>query len=99
MSLMSGMTRPNQQLVLGEERAALTAFVSFDHQLVDRFQLGVVKVAHFLGLDVRHVHGACVLEVLEGLGDEQAEHFQVCGLDCVEDFQAFGSEDLGQWIV
>jgi len=45
----------------------LTAFVSFDHQLVNRFQLGVFKAAHFLGFDVGHVHGACVLEVLECL--------------------------------
>ena len=71
--------------------------MSFDHQLVNRFQLSVVKAANFLGLDVRHVHGACVLEVLEGLRDEQAEHFQVGGLNCVEDFQTFGSETLSQW--
>jgi len=70
--------------------AALTTFVSFDHQLVNRFQLSVVEAANFLGLDVRHIHGACVLEVLEGLRDEQAEYFQVCGLDGVENFKTFG---------
>lgn len=70
--------------------------MSLDHQLVNRFQLCVIKPAYFLGFDVRHVHGACVLEVFEGLGDEQTEHFQVGGLDCVEDLKTFGSEVPGQ---
>jgi len=70
--------------------------VSLDHQLIDRFQLSIVKSAYFFGLDVGHVNGSCVFKVLEGFGDEQAEHFQVCTLDCVENLQTFRSEMLGQ---
>ena len=65
----------DQQSAFCAADVVLTALVSFDHQLIDCFQLSVVKAAHFFGFDVGHVHGACVLEVLEGLGNEQAEHF------------------------
>ena len=68
----------------------------FDHQLIDRSQLCVVKAAYFLGFNVGHIHRACVLEVLKCLGDEQTEHFQVRSLDFIEDLQTFGSEILGQ---
>ena len=68
-----------------------TPFVSFHHQLVNRCQLSVVKAAHLLRLDIRHVHRACVLEVLECLRDEQAYHLQICRLNGIENLQSFGS--------
>lgn len=50
----------------------LTAFMGFDHQLIDRCQLSIVELAHFLGFDVWHIYGARVLEVFESLRNEQA---------------------------
>jgi hypothetical protein len=62
----------------------ITSLVSFDHQLIDCFQLGVVELADLVGLDVRHVERARVLEVLEGLGNEEAQDFQVSSLDGIK---------------
>jgi hypothetical protein len=44
-----------------------TSLVGFDHQLIDCLQLSVVELAHLLLFNVRHVGGACVLEVFECL--------------------------------
>jgi len=60
--------------------------VSLDHELIDRLQLSVVELAHLHLLDVGHVRGAGVLEVLESLRDEETQHFQVCCLDGIKDF-------------
>lgn len=68
-----------------------TSLVSFDHKLVNRCQLGVVEFAHLIGLDVWHVGGARVLEILESFRDEQTQHFQVCCLDGIKDLQALCS--------
>lgn len=66
-----------QKQVVGAENVVLqlTAFASFHHQLVNRFQLSVDEEPHFLGFDVGHVHRASVLEVLKGLRDKESEHF------------------------
>jgi hypothetical protein len=46
---------------------ANTSLVGFDHQLIDRFELRVVELAHLLLFDIWYVGRACVLEVLECL--------------------------------
>jgi len=66
------------------EVGEITSFVSFDHELVDCFQLGVVELADLVGLDVWHVGRAGVLEVLEGFGDEKTQDLQICRLDGIK---------------
>jgi hypothetical protein len=72
----------------------LTSLVGFDHELVDCLQLAVVELADLVGLNVGHVRGAGVFEVRESFGDEDAEDFEVCCADCIEDLQALWSVDL-----
>jgi hypothetical protein len=71
-----------------------TSLVGFDHELVDCLQLGIVELADLDGLNVGHVRGAGVFEVRESFGDEDAEDFEVCFADCIEDLQALWSVDL-----
>jgi hypothetical protein len=96
VSLMSAerMGRQRQKGCIGLcrwERLKLTSLVSFDHQPIDRCQLGVAELADSAGLDVGHVGRACAFEVLECFGYEEAQDSQACCLDCIEDFEAVWS--------
>lgn len=46
--------------------------LSFYHELIYGFELGIVPHSHGLGLNVWHCDGASVLEVLDSWRDEDA---------------------------
>lgn len=60
--------------------------MSFNHQLVNRCQLRIIKLADMVRLNIWHVHGVRVLKVFKSLRDKDAQNLQVRAFNGVKDF-------------
>jgi hypothetical protein len=70
-----------------------TSLTSFDHQLIDRAQLGIIPGAHCLRLNIRHRNRTSVLVILQRLRDEDAQSFEFSILDGIKYSNAVGPVD------
>ena len=71
MSLISNKSPLTADADLRREKGRYTSGMSLDHQLINRFELGIIVDSHSLGLDIGHVDGSRTLEVWKGFGDEE----------------------------